>query len=185
MRNKAFTPFTLRAALLTAGLVWISPPQAHAAASPAASPFVDLVAIDREVAEFTGKAIGQSGGAMMPVDRRLRLNACMSPLALSWRTTRRDAVLVQCPDPGSWRVFVPVRMAENAPSAVARGEAVTIAVVGEGFAVSQPGEALDAGAVGDWIRVRTLRSGAASYSQTDAVRARITRPGEVEVELRE
>lgn len=180
MRNKAFTPFTLRAGLLMAALLWISP-----ASAQAASPFADLIAIDREVAEFTGKAIGQNGGAMMPVDRRLRLNACMSPLALSWRTSRRDAVLVQCPDAGSWRVFVPVRMAENAPSAIARGEAVTIAVVGEGFAVSQPGEALDAGAVGDWIRVRTLRSGAGAYSQTDAVRARITRPGEVEVELRE
>jgi flagella basal body P-ring formation protein FlgA len=179
MRTKAFTPFTLRASLLMAGLVWISPHPAHAA-----SPFADLIAIDREVAEFTGKTIGQNGGAMMPVDRRLRLNACVAPLALNWRTNRRDAVLVQCPDPGSWRIFVPVRMAENAPSAIARGEAVTIAVVGDGFAVSQPGEALDAGAVGDWIRVRTLRSGN-NYSQGDAVRARITRPGEVEVALRE
>lgn len=179
MKPKALTSFTLRAALLAAGLSWISPQPAHAV-----SPFADLIAIDREVADFTGKAIGQTGGAMMPVDRRLRLNACMSPLALSWRTNRRDAVLVQCPDPGSWRIFVPVRAGENAPAAIARGEAVKIAVVGEGFSVSQPGEALDAGAVGDWIRVRTLRSGS-NYSQNDAVRARITRPGEVEVELGE
>lgn len=180
MHIKAFFPLTLRAGLLAAGLAAMGAPGVHAA-----SPFADLLAIDREVADFTGKAIGQSGGAMMPVDRRLRLNACSSPLALSWRTSRRDAVLVQCPDPGSWRVFVPVCMAENAPSAIARGDAVTIAVVGDGFAVSQPGEALDAGAVGDWIRVRTLRSGTGAYAQTDAVRARITRPGEVEVELRE
>lgn len=179
MRTKPFTPFAPRAALLAAGLIWFGPQPAHAA-----SPFADLITIDREVSDFTGKAIGQTGGAMMPVDRRLRLNACMSPLALTWRTNRRDAVVVQCPDPGSWRIFVPVRAGENAPSAIARGEAVTIAVVGDGFAVSQPGEALDAGAVGDWIRVRTLRSGN-NYSQNDAVRARITRPGEVEVELRE
>ena len=179
MRNKICTPFTLRAALFVAGLTWLGPLPAHAA-----SPFADLAGIDREVADFTGKPIGQTGGAMMPVDRRLRLNACASPLALSWRTARRDAVLVQCPDPGSWRIFVPVRAGENAPAAIARGESVTIAVVGEGFAVSQPGEALDAGAVGDWIRVRTLRSGSAN-TQNDAVRARITRPGEVEVELRD
>jgi flagella basal body P-ring formation protein FlgA len=63
-------------------------------------------------------------------------------------------------------------------------ESVTIAVVGDGFAVSQPGEALDAGAVGDWIRVRTLRTGN-NYSQNEAVRGRITRPGEVQVELHE
>jgi flagella basal body P-ring formation protein FlgA len=50
---------------------------------------------------------------------------------------------------GQLAIFVPVRAGENAPSAIARGESVTIAVVGDGFAVSQPGEALDAGAVGD------------------------------------
>lgn len=179
MRNKICNPFTLRAMLLAAGLVWLSP-----APVQAASPFADLAAIDREVAEFTGKAIGQSGGAMMPVDRRLRLNACAMPLALSWRANRHDAVLVQCPDPGSWRIFVPVRGSETAPSAIARGEAVTIAVIGDGFSVSQPGEALEAGAVGDWIRVRTLR-GSGAYNPNEAVRARIIRPGEVEVELRD
>lgn len=179
MRNKVFTPFTFRAMLLAAGLVWLVPAPAHAG-----NAFADLAAIDREVAEFTGKAIGQAGGAMMPVDRRLRLNACAEPLALSWRAGRRDTVQVQCPDAGSWRIFVPVRGVDNAPSAIARGEAVTIAVVGDGFSVSQPGEALDAGAVGDWIRVRTLRSGSA-YNSNEAVRARITRPGEVEVELRD
>lgn len=179
MFKQPLTPFTLRMIVLAAGLSWLGADPALAA-----NPFTDLVAIDREVAEFTGKTIGQTGGAMMPVDRRLRLNACMSPLALSWRTNRRDAVLVQCPDPGSWRIFVPVRAGENAPSAIARGESVTIAVVGDGFAVSQPGEALDAGAVGDWIRVRTLRTGN-NYSQNEAVRGRITRPGEVQVELHE
>jgi len=179
MHIKALTPFTLRAALLAAGLIWISPQRAHAA-----SPFADLIEIDRQVSDFTGKPIGQTGGAMMPVDRRLRLNACMTPLALSWRTNQHDAVLVQCPDAGSWRIFVPVRAGANAPAAIARGESVKIAVVGEGFSVSQTGEALDGGAVGDWIRVRTLRSGS-NYSQGEAVRARIIRPGEVEVELRE
>jgi flagella basal body P-ring formation protein FlgA len=179
MQIKALTPFTLRAALLAAGLIWISPSPAHAAGA-----FADLIEIDREVADFTGKSIGQTGGAMMPVDRRLRLNACMTPLALSWRTNQHDAVLVQCPDPGSWRIFVPVRAAANAPAAIVRGESVKIAVVGDGFSVSQTGEALEGGAVGDWIRVRTLRSGS-NNSQAEAVRARIVRPGEVEVQVGE
>jgi flagella basal body P-ring formation protein FlgA len=65
---------------------------------------------------------------------------------------------------------------------VARGESVTIALLGDGFSVSQAGEAMDAGAVGDWIRVRGLKNGQA---QGDAMRARVSRPGEVVVELRD
>jgi len=146
------------------------------------SPFADLAAIDRDVAGFTGRDIGQTGGATLPVDRRLRLNACRSPLALSWRSGRHEAVAVECPDPGSWHLIIPVRVAEAGVIAVARGEVVSIAVVGDGFAVSQPGEAMDPGAIGDWIRVRGLRNGQA---QGEAMRARITRPGEVEVPLRD
>ena len=55
----------------------------------AAAPFADLDAVDRQVAQFTGAEIGQPGGAMSGVDRRLRLNACASSLGLSWRTQQR------------------------------------------------------------------------------------------------
>ncbi|HWU03952.1 MAG TPA: flagella basal body P-ring formation protein FlgA [Novosphingobium sp.] len=147
-----------------------------------AAGFVDLAGIDREVAAFTGKSIGQQGGATMPIDRRLRLAACYAPLSLSWQSPRHDIVAVTCPDPGSWHVYVPVRAAEVGAVAIARGESVSIQVVGEGFSVSQPGEAMDAGAVGDWIRVRGLRDGA---PRGEPIRARISRPGEVEVPLRD
>ena len=144
--------------------------------------FANLGAIDGEVASFTGHAIGQQGGAILPVDRRLRLARCFSPLALSWRLPRREAVVVECPDPGSWHLFVPVRAGDTAPMsvAVARGEGVTIAVTGDGFTVSQPGEAMEAGAMGDWIRVRSVRDGS---PKGDPMRAKIVRPGQVEVEL--
>jgi flagella basal body P-ring formation protein FlgA len=59
---------------------------------------------------------------------------------------------------------------------VARGEGVTITVAGDGFSVSQPGEAMDAGAIGAWIRVRT-------NAKADPVRARIVRPGLVELPM--
>ncbi|NBC37489.1 hypothetical protein GTZ99_13115 [Novosphingobium sp. FSY-8] len=152
-------------------------PIAHAQAA-----FTDLTTIDREVATFTGKSIGQAGGATLPVDRRLRLAACLAPLSVNWRSASRDTVVVSCPDPGSWRLFVPVRAVEGAAVSVARGEVVSIAVVGEGFTVSQSGEAMDSGAIGDWIRVRGLRDGT---PKGEPIRARITRPGEVEVPLRE
>lgn len=146
--------------------------------------FADLTSIDREVAQFTGAEIGQQGGAATPVDRRLRLAQCLSPLALSW-SQRRDSVVVQCPAAPGWRVFVPVRGGSaSAAPAVNRGDAVTIAVQGDGFSVSQPGEALEGGAVGSWIRVRTASVGsAAGKPANDAMRAQILRPGLVSVPL--
>lgn len=151
-------------------------------ATAAAQPFADLAAIDRAVTLFTGAPAGQTGGALQPVDRRLRLAACRSELALSWRGIRRDSVVVQCPDAGGWRIFVPVEAAGSAVAApaIARGDAVTIAISGQGFSVSQPGEALEAGAVGAWIKVRTAQAG---RSQGDAMRAQVIRPGLVGVPL--
>ena len=150
-------------------------------ASPAlAAAFADLAVLDREIAAFTGAPQGAPGGAALPVDRRLRLSQCSGPLALSWYGSRRDTVLVQCPDPASWRIFVPL-VASAAPGndkpAVLRGESVTIAVTGEGFSVSQAGEAMEPGAVGAWIRVR------AASANAQPIRARIIRPGLVAVEM--
>lgn len=138
--------------------------------------FHDLVAVDAAITAFTGVGIGVPGGANLPVDRRMRLAPCYSPLAISWYGNRQDNVLVQCPDVGGWRLFVAVsgnnrqNSAPIAPPAVARGEAITIAVAGEGFSVSQSGEAMEAGAVGAWIRVRTS-------ARATPIRAQISRPG--------
>jgi flagella basal body P-ring formation protein FlgA len=147
-----------------------------------AAAYTDLAVIDTAVAAFTGQPIGVPGGAAQPVDRRLRLAACAAPVALSWFGKSQTSVLVRCPDAGGWRVFVPVSLARpavaEAPAAiaVARGEGVTVSVSGNGFSVSQPGEALDAGAVGAWIRVRTA-------AKADPLRARIVRPGLVELPM--
>lgn len=137
-----------------------------------AAPFADLAMIDHAVAGFAGSAVN-------PVDRRLRLEGCASPLVLSWRTQRRDTVVVECPGTGGWRLFVPVSMGSAnafAPPAINRGDAVTIAVPGAGFSVSQPGEAMESGPVGGWIRVRSAGRG-------QAMRAQVVRPGVVAVPL--
>ncbi|HET9630156.1 MAG TPA: flagella basal body P-ring formation protein FlgA [Novosphingobium sp.] len=162
------------ALLLPAAFMLMAPARAHAAS------FIDPAMIDAEVARFTGMPQGTTGGAAQPADRRLKLAACANPLSLGWYSGRRDTVLVQCPDAGGWRLFVPVLQgaagAADGP-AVLRGEAVTIAVAGPGFSVSQPGEAMEAGQVGGWIRVKTAASG------TQPMRARIVRPGLVAVSL--
>jgi flagella basal body P-ring formation protein FlgA len=151
----------------------------------AAAPFADLDSIDRQVAQFTGASIGEPGGAGTPVDRRLRLRPCGSPLVLAWHGPRRETVVVQCPDAGSWRLFVPVMAGAQslaALPAINRGDAVTIAVSGDGFTVSQPGEAMESGAVGTWIKVRTV-SASSKYGATDAMRAVVVRPGLVNVPM--
>jgi len=167
---------TPAALLLPAAFVLMAPARAHAAA------FTDPAMIDAEVARFTGMPQGTTGGAAQPADRRLKLAACANPLSLGWYAGRRDTVLVQCPDAGGWRLFVPVLQGAAGGAeglAVLRGEAVTIAVSGPGFSVSQPGEAMDAGPIGGWIRVKT------ASATGQPMRARIVRPGLVSVSLGE
>lgn len=151
----------------------------------AAAGFADPAAIDRAVAQFTGADIGSPGGARTPVDRRLRLAQCPSNFSLEWYGKSRDTVLVRCPEAGGWRIFVPLTagaggshaMAAAGPDVVARGEVVTITVRGAGFTLSRQGEAMEAGAVGEWIRVRSVDK------KGDALRAQVLRPGLVGMEL--
>ena len=156
-----------------AGLVFFANPALAQATA-------DLDAVDRAVAQFTGAPLGQPGGAAMPVDRRLRLAPCRVPLALAWQGMRRESVAVQCPMPGGWKLYVPLAGAGSAAlqsDAITRGDAVTVTVMGQGFAVSQSGEALESGPVGAWIKVRTGGSGA------PVLRARVLRPGAVGIDL--
>lgn len=159
----------------------VIPIAALAIAVPAlAQTHADLSEVDRAVAAFTGVPQGQPGGATLPVDRRLRLAPCRAPLATGWYGARQDTVEVSCPTPGGWRLYVPLvgtGRGEAAPAAITRGDAVSIAVSGEGFTVAQKGEALESGAVGAWIKVRTANPGA------PALRARVIRPGLVGIEL--
>lgn len=158
----------MRLAILALAVAIAAPASARSAGS------TDPAEIDRLVAGFTGQPIGAVGGARAPVDRRLRLAACAGPLALDWYGTPGKTVAVSCPDPGGWQIYVNVLA--SAPAAktsapiVARGETVTIAVRGRGFTVQRQGEAMEAGAEGDWIKVRTGPDAA-------PVRARIERPG--------
>lgn len=163
----------------------MSPSLVLLAAAAVSGAFADLDVIDRQVAAFTGATVGEAGGALTPVDRRLRLQPCRNGLALSWRTALQESVVVQCGDANGWRLFVPVRRpapvaAVAMPDAVNRGDAVAIAISGDGFTVSQPGEAMESGPVGAWIRVRPA---SAANARVEPMRARIERPGLVVLPL--
>lgn len=151
-----------------------------AAPATAQPGFADLAAIDQAVADFTGLPLGSPGGAAAPVDRRLKLLRCGVPLALSWYGSLHDSVQVDCPVAGGWRLYVPIASkgpATPAPTAIAKGDAISITVAGDGFAVVQPGEALESGPVGAWIKVRALGGNA------QPMRAKVLRPGQAGIDL--
>lgn len=133
----------------------------------------DPTRIDRIVEAFTGTAIGQPGGARQPADRRLQLAPCTSPLQASWHGAPGRTVRVACNDGPGWQVFValqPLPATANAAPAVKRGDRLTVTVRGRGFTIQQPGEAAEAGLIGDWITVRMAQG-------QKTVSARIERAG--------
>lgn len=144
---------------------------ALAAAAPAAAQdFQSTPLLDAIVMQFTGRQIGESGGARTPVDPRLKLAACAFP-QLSWRTDARDAVLVRCMAP-EWRVFVPVNAVPQpktpaTPARVAaapapirlepvirRGDAVTIEAGSAGFSITREGVAMGDAAPGGRLMIK-------------------------------
>ncbi len=137
-----------------------------------AQAIADLAEVDRQVSAFAGQPA-------LPVDRRLRLARCAAPLALEWYGQARQAVQVRCPTPGGWTLYVPLTGPAPAaePPVIRRGDAVTITVGGEGFAVSQAGEALEPGAAGSWIKVRGLGP------KAPVLRGQVLRPGLVGLAL--
>ncbi|WP_298307486.1 flagella basal body P-ring formation protein FlgA [uncultured Erythrobacter sp.] len=129
--------------------------------------------IDHAVEQFTGAAIGEIGGARLPADRRLRLSNCQEPLGVKWHGRAQTIVRVDCTGPNRWHVFMAITPAKPAPEivkVVTRGDPITVIVRGRGFSVQQSAEAMESGAVGDWIALR-------SASRRDTIRARIERPG--------
>ena len=155
-----------------------------ATGAAAASP-MDLTIIDRAVADFTGAEVGQPGGAKLPVDRRLKLANCESPLDMQWFGRDQRSVQVVCPGAG-WRIYVAVdagfsnanRMPQQFGEAIIkRGENVSILVRGKGFTLTRQGAAVEDGAEGEWIKVR------ASDQRTETLRALVLRPGQVGIDL--
>ncbi|WP_375402213.1 flagella basal body P-ring formation protein FlgA [uncultured Sphingomonas sp.] len=140
------------------------------AAPASATGFQSTVALDRAVAGFTMHAVGEEGGARMPVDPRLKLALCPT-VALSWRTPAQDAVVVACSGP-DWRIFVPVK--RSAPSAgaapssavaratpairaepvIRRGDPVIIQAGSPGFSIAREGVAMADAAPGTRFLVR-------------------------------
>lgn len=130
--------------------------------------FQSTQALDQLVERFAGAPIGAEGGARAPVDARLKLAACDAP-ELSWRSPAEDAVVIRCPGPQQWRVFVAINaLPKPAPVAAApvpavakvepvirRGDPVMLEAGAAGFSITREGLAMGDAAPGGRVLVRT------------------------------
>lgn len=143
---------------------------AIAAATPAAAQsFQSTTLLDKAVAGFTGRGIGEDGGARTAIDNRLKLAVCPM-VTMNWRTPAYDSVVVACPEP-EWRIYVPIRIAAPAivpasplaptppPAAkpeivIKRGDPVSVIAGTEGFSVSRDGVAVNDAAAGQRLLIK-------------------------------
>ncbi len=121
--------------------------------------YEDIAALDEQVAAFIGKSGPANAGGIIATDRRLKLARCpqlpvIDPPSLG-------AVAVRCL-PLGWRIRVGLtplsyRSADETDAAISvrRGDAVELMIGGDGFDISATAVALDDGAVGKSIRVKT------------------------------
>lgn len=153
-----------------------------AAAQRGATAFENLDMLDNRVAAALGANVGEPGGPVTPIDRRLRLSACPQPATID--EPALGAVTVRC-DALGWRIRVPLvgggasamRTATARPQPVIRrGDQVEVVARTASFTVSTVGIADQDGAPGDRIRVRTERRSAPFIGQVTED-GRISLPG--------
>jgi flagella basal body P-ring formation protein FlgA len=133
--------------------------------------FENLDRVDSLVASTVGANIGQPGGAMAPVDRRLRLAAC--PSLPNVTGPQFGAAIVKCAALG-WQIRVPLLRDSSAQSAssaraaaapkaevlVRKGDPVQLIAGSATFSISRAMIADEDGSAGQMIRVREDRKSA-------------------------
>lgn len=158
------------------------------AAAAHAQQFENLDRLDSIVAMSVGANIGEPGGAVAPVDRRLKLAAC--PQVPQMSGMMFGAAMVECKALG-WRIRVPLNpggqqqpMATMQPMSygygrpapmqkqivVKKGDPVQLVAGGTAFRVTRMMIADEDGAAGDMIRVREDK-------KSDPVLARVQEMG--------
>jgi flagella basal body P-ring formation protein FlgA len=161
----------------------IAAPQAQAQQG-----FENLDRIDGLVATTVGARIGQPGGAVAPVDKRLKLKPC--PALPHVDPPLSGAATVSCPAIG-WRIRVPLlpggplaapaqpaavaRVAgPEAPPVIRKGDPVQLLAGDESFTVSRTMIAEEDGRMGSPIRVR-------ENPRASSITARVEAPGVVRI----
>ncbi len=143
----------------------------------------DLALLDRAAEIFAGARLGEPGGPLAPIDRRLKLGPCSESPEFSWRAETRDAIVIRCPDAKGWRIFVNVKAAPAVATAtvkaepvIRRGDPIVLEATRDGFSVSADGVAMTDAAPGSRLQVKM--EGAKAPVQAIAVEAgKATLPG--------
>lgn len=150
-----------------------------------AQSFENLDRLDSLVAASVGANLGQPGGPVAPIDRRLRLAPC--PQTPTVDAPQMNAATVSCPIVG-WRIRVPLLangQAQNSAQSgrysearsapvVKKGDPVQLVAGNESFTISRIMIADEDGAVGALIRVR-------EEPRATPVMARVERMGVVRI----
>lgn len=146
----------------------------------ATSSFEDTTLLDRQVASHLNAGVGEAGGALAPIDDRLKLKRC--PASVQVSGTQRNAVLLSCPGWG-WRIFVPVsrngrqnngRNDSSGAILIQRNQPVTLIVRRSNFSIRYGVIAQKSGKMGEYIPVRSDR-------KAKELMARVSGAGEVEL----
>jgi flagellar basal body P-ring formation protein FlgA len=129
--------------------------------------FHDMTVLERQVLATLGANIGDPGGPAVPLDRRLKLAVCPEPVAID--PPAMGAVALHCRTLG-WRIRVPLTLAQRseqtsaytrgaiqsaAQPVIRRGDQVELEAVTNGFRVSTLAVALEDGAIGRRIRLKS------------------------------
>lgn len=129
-------------------------------AAPATAAFQDIDALEARLVGALGAGVGEAGGPIAPIDRRLRLAQCATNVTID--PPMLGAVALRCG--AGWRIRVSLKQLAM-PAAVAmvakvepivrRGDPVDLIAGADGFSVSIAATAQEDGAPGARIRVRT------------------------------
>lgn len=166
MRSAILTPITILIALLLSPAV---------RAQNALPPAQDIGELEQLIVTRLGADIGQPGGPMVPIDRRMRLAAC--PTGIEIDPQAIGAITVRCTTAG-WRLRVPLTrpttvtaassssgLAQPAKADVRRGDPVELVAQGKAFRVSIDGTAMEDAYIGSRVRVSTGTRGQTLFAE--------------------
>lgn len=164
---------------LTAAIALSTP----AAAQMGLPPAQNLDQLERMVVATLGAEVGQPGGPMAPIDRRMRLADCSGAIQID--PPMPGAVTVRCTTAG-WRLRVPLArttagysnsnaMTASTPSgagaammnsaAVRRGDPVQLVATGSAYSISVDATAMEDANIGSRIRVTTASKGSTLFAE--------------------
>jgi len=171
----------MRLALIPLAIGGAAPLFAQSALPPAQ----DLNQLEQMVVTSLGADVGQPGGPMAPIDRRMRLAAC--PIGIQIDPPSTGAVTVRCNTAG-WRLRVPLMRANITTASggqtgrspalanadIRKGDPVQLIAQGSAYSISVDATAMEDGMIGNRIRVSSAPKGATLFAEVvDAGRVRL------------